>query len=159
MALPFPDIDPAIVRIGPIAIRWYAVAYIVGLLGGWKYTRWLVSKPPFAMSTEQVDDFLVWATMGVVLGGRLGYVFFYKPLYYFANPLEALMVWQGGMSFHGGALGVILAVVLFARRNRLNLLSVGDTICNVVPIGLLFGRIANFINGELFGRPAPEDLP
>lgn len=159
MALQFPAIDPAIVRIGPIAIRWYAVAYIVGLIGGWKYTRWLVSKPPFAMTVEQVDDFLVWATMGVVLGGRLGYVLFYNPVHYLSNPLDILMVWQGGMSFHGGALGVILAIVLFSRRHGLNLLSVGDTICTVVPMGLLFGRIANFINGELFGRAAPEDLP
>jgi phosphatidylglycerol:prolipoprotein diacylglycerol transferase len=169
MALPFPAIDPAMVRIGPfdlgfftigqIAIRWYAVAYIVGLIGGWKYTRWLVSKPPFAMTAIQVDDFLVWATMGVVLGGRVGYVLFYKPLYYLANPLDALMVWQGGMSFHGGALGVILAIILYSKRYGLNLFSVGDTICTVVPMGLLFGRIANFINGELFGRPAPEDLP
>jgi phosphatidylglycerol:prolipoprotein diacylglycerol transferase len=159
MALQFPAIDPAIVRIGPIAIRWYAVAYIVGLIGGWKYTRWLVSKPPFAMTGEQVDDFLVWATMGVVLGGRLGYVLFYNLQHYLSHPLDVLMVWQGGMSFHGGALGVILAIVIFSRRNRLKLLSVGDTICTVVPLGLLFGRIANFINGELFGRPAPDDLP
>jgi phosphatidylglycerol:prolipoprotein diacylglycerol transferase len=169
MALPFPAIDPAIVRIGPIdlgiftigqiAIRWYAMAYIVGLISGWKYTRWLVARPPFAMSAEQVDDFLVWATLGVVLGGRLGFVLFYKPSYYLANPLDILMVWQGGMSFHGGALGVILAIVLFAKRNGLNLLSVGDTICTVVPVGLLFGRIANFINGELYGRQAPDDLP
>ncbi len=159
MALPFPAIDPAVVRIGPIAIRWYAVAYIVGLIGGWKYTRWLVGKPPFAMTVEQVDDFLVWATMGVVLGGRLGYVLFYNPLHYLANPLDVLMVWQGGMSFHGGALGVLLGIVLFSRRHGLKLLAVGDTICTVVPMGLLFGRIANFVNGELFGRPAPEDLP
>ncbi|MDR3438479.1 prolipoprotein diacylglyceryl transferase [Telmatospirillum sp.] len=159
MALQFPDIDPAIIRIGPIAIRWYALAYIAGLIGGWKYTKWLVARPPFAMKPDQVDDFLVWATAGVVLGGRLGYVLFYKPLYYLNNPLEAFMVWQGGMSFHGGALGVIIAIVLYSRRHGLNLLSVGDTICAVVPLGLFFGRIANFINGELFGRAAPEDLP
>lgn len=159
MALQFPAIDPAMVRLGPFVIRWYAIAYIVGLIGGWRYTRWLISKPPFAMTLEQVDDFLVWATAGVVLGGRLGYVLFYKPLYYLQNPLEILMVWQGGMSFHGGALGVILAIVLFSRRNRLRLLAVGDIICTVVPMGLMFGRIANFVNGELFGRPAPEDLP
>jgi phosphatidylglycerol:prolipoprotein diacylglycerol transferase len=159
MALQFPNIDPAIVRIGPIAIRWYAVAYIAGLLGGWKYTRWLVARPPFAMKPDQVDDFLVWATLGVVLGGRLGYILFYKPAYYLTHPLDAVMVWQGGMSFHGGALGVILAIILYARKYHLRLLAVGDTICTVVPMGLFFGRIANFINGELFGRPAPDDLP
>ncbi len=111
------------------------------------------------MTLEQVDSFLTWATLGVVLGGRIGYVLFYKPLYYLNDPLEIFKVWQGGMSFHGGATGVIVAIIVFSRRYKLNLLSVGDTICVVTPIGLFFGRIANFINGELFGRPAPEDLP
>ncbi len=159
MALSFPDLDPVAVRLGPFAIRWYALAYIAGLVAGWRYTRWLVSKPPNAMRPEQVDDFLVWATLGVVLGGRLGYVLFYKPLYYFSQPLEIFALWRGGMSFHGGALGVIVAIIVFSRRNRLDLLAVGDTICTVVPLGLFFGRIANFVNGELFGRPAPDDLP
>lgn len=156
MSIPYPNIDPVMVQIGPIAIRWYAAAYLTGLLGGWAYMRQLVKRPPFAMSPQDIDDFLVWATLGVVLGGRLGYVLFYKPLYYLENPLEVLFLWQGGMSFHGGAVGVIAGIIVFSRRRGLNLLSVGDVVCCTAPIGLFFGRIANFINGELFGRPAPD---
>ena len=155
----FPEIDPVALRLGPLAIRWYALAYIAGLMGGWRYVRWLCTRPPRALTPLQVDDFLVWATLGTVLGGRLGYVLFYKPLYYLSNPADILAVWHGGMSFHGGALGVFLAIVLFARRHRIVLLSMGDTIAPAAPIGLFFGRIANFINGELFGRQAPDDLP
>ncbi len=156
MAIAYPDIDPIALQVGPIAIRWYAIAYIAGLTLGWRYVKWLASKPPHAMRAVDVDDFLVWATMGVVLGGRLGYVLFYKPSHYLQNPLEIPMVWHGGMSFHGGMLGVVLAIILFSRRRGLNLLAVGDIICCAVPIGLFFGRIANFINGELFGRVAPD---
>lgn len=156
MALAFPDIDPIALRLGPVAIRWYALAYIAGLLGGWWYARWLSRRPPHAMKPVQVDDLLVWATLGVVLGGRLGYVLFYKPAYFFAHPADIIAVWQGGMSFHGGLLGVVLAIVLFCRRNRLHIPAVGDVVACVVPIGLFFGRLANFINGELFGRPAPD---
>jgi phosphatidylglycerol:prolipoprotein diacylglycerol transferase len=159
MALAFPNIDPVIVHIGSFGIRWYAVAYMVGLIIGWRTMRWQVTKPPRAMTPEQVDDFLTWATLGVVLGGRLGYVLFYKPLYYLTNPLEILAIHNGGMSFHGGALGVILAMALFCRNRKLSFVAAGDAICPVVPIGLFFGRLANFINGELFGRPAPPDLP
>ncbi|MEA4837993.1 MAG: prolipoprotein diacylglyceryl transferase [Rhodospirillaceae bacterium] len=159
MALNFPEIDPVAIQIGGFAIRWYAIAYIVGLIGGWRYMRWLAAKPPVVITAPQLDDFLFWATLGVVGGGRLGYVLFYKPLYYFSNPLDILKVWQGGMSFHGGALGVILALILFCRIRKLPLLPVADILCAVVPLGLLFGRIANFINGELFGRAAPDDLP
>ena len=158
MALPYPNIDPVIVQIGPFAVRWYAMAYLAGLIGGWRYMRWLVARPPFAMQSPQVDDFLFWATLGVVLGGRLGYVLFYKPAFYFAHPGQIPFLWHGGMSFHGGALGVILAVVWFARKNRLSLLAVGDIVATVEPIGQFFGRIANFINAELYGRPA-QDLP
>lgn len=154
--MPFPAIDPIAIEIGPIAIRWYALAYIAGLLGGWWYVRWLVRRPPKPMTVTQVDDFLVWATLGVVIGGRLGYVLFYKPLYYLSSPLEIFAVWQGGMSFHGGLLGVVAAIVLFSLRHRLNILSVGDVISVVAPLGLFFGRLANFVNGELFGRPAPD---
>lgn len=156
MGLPFPDIDPVAIHIGPLAIRWYALAYIAGLLGGWTYLRWLVRRPPKAMTVEQVDDLLVWVTLGVVLGGRLGYVLFYKPGYYLANPGDIVAVWQGGMSFHGGLLGVIIALFLFCRRHRLSIPAVGDVVACVTPLGLLFGRLANFINGELFGRPAPD---
>jgi phosphatidylglycerol:prolipoprotein diacylglycerol transferase len=156
MALAFPQIDPVALRLGPLVVRWYALAYIAGLLGGWWYARWLVRRPPFAMKAIQVDDFLVWATLGVVLGGRLGFVLFYKPAYFLANPAEIIAVWQGGMSFHGGLLGVVLAIVLFCRRHKLSIPAVGDVICCVVPIGLFFGRLANFVNGELYGRAAPE---
>ena len=159
MAMNFPEIDPVAIQIGGFAIRWYAIAYIIGLIGGWRYMRWLASKPPVVVTAPQLDDFLFWATLGVVGGGRLGYVLFYKPLYYLSNPLDILKVWQGGMSFHGGALGVILALILFCRVRKLPLLPVADILCAVVPLGLLFGRIANFINGELFGRAAPDDLP
>ncbi|HIJ37600.1 MAG TPA: prolipoprotein diacylglyceryl transferase [Rhodospirillaceae bacterium] len=159
MAIAFPDLDPAAIRLGPLVIRWYALAYITGLVGGWKYVRWMVAKPPFAMQGEQVDDFLVWATLGTVLGGRLGYVLFYKPLYYLSAPADIFAVWQGGMSFHGGALGVFAAVFLFARRHHIGLGAMADAIAPAAPIGLFFGRIANFINGELYGRVAPDDLP
>ncbi|MBL8833310.1 MAG: prolipoprotein diacylglyceryl transferase [Rhodospirillales bacterium] len=156
MALSFPAIDPIAIEIGPIAIRWYALAYIAGIVGGWKYATYLNAGSLRVMAREQLDDFVVWVTVGIILGGRLGYVIFYKPLYYLSEPLEALMLWRGGMSFHGGMLGVILAIVLFSRRNDLKLFRVGDLVTCVVPIGLFFGRVANFINGELFGREAPD---
>lgn len=156
LAIAYPHIDPIAIELGPFAIRWYAIAYIAGLMLGWRYVKWLISKPPHAMREADVDDFLVWATLGVVLGGRLGYVMFYKPAYYLSHPGEIFMLWHGGMAFHGGALGVILAIILFARRRGLNLFAIGDVVCCAVPIGLFFGRIANFINGELFGRVAPD---
>ncbi len=158
LTIPFPAIDPVLIELGPFAIRWYALAYIAGLIGGWVLMRALVRRPPHAMPEAAVDDFLVWATLGTILGGRLGYVLFYKPLYFLNNPLEIPQMWNGGMSFHGGLLGVILATVLFCRQRRLNLLAVGDVVACVAPIGLFFGRLANFINGELFGRVA-EDVP
>ncbi|NQV56817.1 MAG: prolipoprotein diacylglyceryl transferase [Rhodospirillales bacterium] len=151
-AIPFPSIDPVLIAIGPLAIRWYALAYIAGLLLGWKYVKIYVAKPPGAMQEKDIDDFLVWATLGVVLGGRIGYVVFYNGEYYLSNPLAILKVWQGGMSFHGGAFGMIAAVYLFARKRGLALLGVGDAIAVAAPVGLFFGRLANFINGELFGR-------
>ena len=158
LALTFPTIDTILIEVGPFAIRWYALAYIVGLFGGVWYMRRLVAKPPSLMKTEQVDDFLIWALIGIVLGGRLGYVFFYKPAYYLSNPAEILMTWQGGMSFHGGLLGVTAAIILFARRAGIEKWYLSDNVSCAVPIGLFLGRIANFINGELYGRPSP-DLP
>jgi phosphatidylglycerol:prolipoprotein diacylglycerol transferase len=150
--IPYPAIDPVLIEIGPFVVRWYALAYIAGLVIGWRWCLMLAKRPPLFVTAEAVDDFLVWATLGVVLGGRLGYVLFYKPDYYLANPLEALQVWHGGMSFHGGALGVILAIALFCRQRRINFLAFGDIIVCAAPIGLFFGRIANFINSELWGR-------
>jgi phosphatidylglycerol:prolipoprotein diacylglycerol transferase len=155
----FPQFDPVLIQIGPIAIRWYALAYICSLLLGWRIMRRLVLRTPAVATMEQTDDFLTWATLGVVLGGRLGYVLFYQPELYLSHPLAALQVWQGGMSFHGGALGVMVALVIYCRKHAIPLLGFGDRIAIVVPIGLGLGRIANFINGELWGRPAPDWLP
>lgn len=152
--LPFPAIDPVIVSLGPFAIRWYALAYIVGLLLGWRYCAALARKPGAWVDERLLDDFLLWVTLGVVLGGRLGYVLFYQPAHYLRNPFEAIAMWRGGMSFHGGLLGVTAAILLFARRRKLPVLAVADSIAGAVPIGLFFGRIANFINAELYGRAA-----
>jgi len=153
-SLTFPNIDPIIFQIGPLALRWYALSYIAGLMLGWRFLVVRVRRAgdKAAMSEIQVDDFLVWATLGVVLGGRLGYVLFYRPEFYLSNPLEILAVWRGGMSFHGGLLGVGVAMYLFARRHGLKLLGVTDLVSAAAPIGLFFGRIANFINAELWGR-------
>jgi phosphatidylglycerol:prolipoprotein diacylglycerol transferase len=156
-AIPFPAIDPVAVAIGPFVVRWYALAYIVGLLLGWRYCLVLADRPPRLVERRDIDDFLVWATLGVVLGGRIGYVLFYQPGYYLQHPIEALYLWHGGMSFHGGALGVTLAILLFTRARRLPVLAFSDVIAEAIPIGLFFGRIANFINGELFGRET--DIP
>ncbi|MGI4942407.1 MAG: prolipoprotein diacylglyceryl transferase [Janthinobacterium lividum] len=152
-------LHPILFQVGPLAIRWYALAYIGSLLLGWRIMRRLVRLSPPVATELQTDDFLTWATLGVVLGGRLGYVLFYKPLDYLQNPLEILKVWTGGMSFHGGTLGVIVALVLYCRQQRVPLLGFADRLAVVVPIGLGLGRIANFINGELWGRVAPEGLP
>ena len=154
LAIAFPNIDPIAVAIGPFAVRWYALAYIAGLLLGWRYCRWLAARPPQRLTALAIDDFLVWAALGVVLGGRLGYVLFYKPGFYLAHPLEIVFLWQGGMSFHGGLLGVFVAMIVFARSRNIPLLALSDVIAAAAPIGLCLGRIANFINGELFGRPS-----
>jgi phosphatidylglycerol---prolipoprotein diacylglyceryl transferase len=152
LAIPFPAFDPVAISFGPIQIRWYALAYIVGLLVGWRYCLALADRPPQLVRRAHVDDFLVWATLGVVLGGRIGYVLFYNLPYYLRHPLEALYLWHGGMSFHGGALGVTIAIVLFTRTRRIPVFAFSDIILEAIPIGLFFGRIANFINGELYGR-------
>jgi phosphatidylglycerol:prolipoprotein diacylglycerol transferase len=148
----FPHIDPIAIEIGPLAVRWYALAYITGILLGWQYAVHLIKRPPYIMDREALDDFIVWVTMGIIIGGRFGYVLFYKPGYYVSHPLEILFLWHGGMSFHGGLLGVIGAIILFARQRGVSMFALGDIVAAVTPIGLFFGRIANFINGELFGR-------
>jgi phosphatidylglycerol:prolipoprotein diacylglycerol transferase len=157
LTIPFPDIDPVAIQVGPLAIRWYALAYIAGIVLGWRYAHALAERPPRIVSRTQIDDFVVWATLGIVIGGRLGYVLFYKPLHFLQNPEEIVMVWRGGMSFHGGLIGVILAMFLFARRYGLPFFALTDIVATATPIGLFFGRIANFINGELWGRPT--DVP
>jgi len=157
LIIPYPEIDPVLFAIGPIAIRWYALAYIAGLVLGWRYMRWLSGREPVFTTKQAIDDFLLWATIGVVIGGRLGYVLFYNPGYYLSHPVEILYVWTGGMSFHGGFLGVVVAVVLFSRSLGVHPLRFGDLCALAAPIGLFFGRVANFINGELFGRPT--DVP
>jgi phosphatidylglycerol:prolipoprotein diacylglycerol transferase len=174
--VPFPEFDPVIFQIGPFALRWYALAYVAGIVLGWLYAVRLVKTPGIwpggqAPATQQhVDDLILWITLGVILGGRIGYVLFYRPDLFWTNPLEVLQIWNGGMSFHGGALGVIVAVAIFARFNKIDLLRLGDLVAPCVPFGLFFGRIANFVNGELWGRPtdapwgvifptAPDGLP
>ncbi|MCC2112531.1 MAG: prolipoprotein diacylglyceryl transferase, partial [Hyphomicrobiales bacterium] len=155
-ALPFPMIDPVLVEIGPFAIRWYALAYIVGIIIGWLYARRLVKTAALwgptgsPITLLDVDDYVTWATFGIILGGRLGYVLVYDPIHFLNNPAEIAAVWHGGMSFHGGMLGVIIVTVLFARRRRIPIWSLLDLSNAVAPIGLLFGRLANFINGELW---------
>ena len=157
LVLPFPAIDPVALEIGPLAIRWYALAYLAGFILGWRYCVRLARRAPLAPTAEHIDEFLTWAVVGVIIGGRLGFVLFYEPSYYLQNPLEIVKIWTGGMSFHGGLLGVAVAEVLFAWRRRIRLLSLADVIAAAAPIGLFFGRIANFINGELWGRPS--ELP
>jgi len=148
----FPEIDPILFQIGPLAIRWYSLAYIAGLLLGWAYMRFLSNKLKMGISKTHLEDFITLATIGVVVGGRLGYVFFYQPAFFFENPIEIFKVWHGGMSFHGGLLGVTFAMIVFARRQGIELLKLTDLVAAAAPIGLFFGRIANFINGELYGR-------
>lgn len=162
-ALPFPNIDPVIVSIGPLAIHWYGLAYIAGIIFAWQYAKRLVANPRLwpaghkPMQAEDLDDFLVWAAIGVVLGGRVGYILFYDFQRYIANPLDIFAVWQGGMSFHGGLLGTFLAMVLFARKRGINPWSLIDVVAAGVPVGLGLGRLTNFINSELWGRPT--DVP
>jgi phosphatidylglycerol:prolipoprotein diacylglycerol transferase len=157
-AIVVPYIDPVLIQLGPLAIRWYALAYIFGLLGGWYYARRLVGNGRLWAiqpgTPVQLDDLLVWVTLGVVIGGRLGQVLLYDPSYYFANPWEIPQVWHGGMAFHGGLIGAAVAVILFAWSSRIPVLSYLDIASAVAPIGLFLGRIANFINDELWGRAA-----
>lgn len=149
----FPNIDPIALSIGPVLIRWYSLAYLAGFLGGWWYAKKLVAKDPKGPLTQShIDDFIMWIIFGVILGGRLGYVLFYNLSYFIEHPMEIFHVWQGGMSFHGGLLGVVTVVIAFALKNKIPMLRLGDIAACAAPIGIFFGRIANFINGELYGR-------
>jgi len=151
-ALPFPVIDPVAVHLGPLAIRWYALAYIAGIVMGWRYSLRLCRERPALVTPEQMDDFILWLTLGIVLGGRVGYVLFYNPAHFLAHPLQVFVLWQGGMSFHGGLAGVLLAMFLFARKRGIRFFALADVVAICVPFGLFFGRMANFTNGELYGR-------
>lgn len=163
LEIPFPAIDPIALQIGPIAIRWYGLAYAAGLILGWLYIRQLLQRAELwpgntaPMSVDDVDELLVWVTAGVIVGGRLGHVLFYQPGYYLSNPGEILAIWKGGMAFHGGLIGTGVAMLIFARRFGISVWPVMDLVSAAVPIGLFFGRIANFINGEVVG--APTTLP
>lgn len=156
-AIAFPPIDPVALEIGPIVIRWYALAYMAGFLIGWRYAMALAERAPIRPSARDMDDFLTWAVIGVILGGRLGYVLFYNFDRFLSAPLDALKVWEGGMSFHGGLIGIITAMILFAWRRGFSPFAIGDIVAAVGPIGLFLGRLANFVNGELYGRPT--DVP
>lgn len=151
--LPYPHIDPIALQLGPLAIRWYSLSYLAGILLGWWYIRREIAVRPLANLTEKaIDDMIMWAVIGIIGGGRLGYVLFYKPDFYISHPEQILRLWEGGMSFHGGLIGVILAFYFFCRRHKIAYLPLMDLIACAAPIGLFFGRIANFINGELYGR-------
>jgi phosphatidylglycerol:prolipoprotein diacylglycerol transferase len=157
--LAFPNIDPVAVSIGPLDIRWYGLAYFAGILLGWFYARALVANERLwgraaPITPAQLDDFLLWATLGIIFGGRLGYALFYEPGHFLDDPAGFFRLWQGGMSFHGGLVGTIAAMALFAWRRGIPTLSLFDVIAASTPLGLFFGRIANFINGELWGRPS-----
>lgn len=160
MALTFPNIDPVAFSIGPFDIRWYALAYLAGFLLGWKLVVHLsgLDGNKRVITALDLDDFLPWAVIGVILGGRIGYILFYQFGSYLHDPLAMFRIWEGGMSFHGGASGMIIAMIVYALIRRIPVLRLTDLICCAVPIGLFFGRIANFINGELFGRVTTSPL-
>lgn len=150
-------LSPVALDLGVFQIRWYSLAYIAGILIGWWYLLKLIAQPGAPMARRHADDLVFYATLGILIGGRLGYVLFYRPLYYLENPLEIIQVWDGGMSFHGGVIGTSIAIFLMARRHGLNWLRIHDYVACCVPFGLFFGRLANFVNGELWGRPS--DVP
>jgi phosphatidylglycerol:prolipoprotein diacylglycerol transferase len=164
LTITFPVFDPIAIAIGPIAIRWYALAYIGGIVLGWIYARKIIrserlwgGKAPFTVL--DFDDFILWVTLGIILGGRTGYVLFYNFPYFAQHPAEIFALWKGGMSFHGGFTGCVIAVLLFGWKRSISVLSLGDVTCAVGPIGLLLGRVANFINSELWGRHADSNVP
>ena len=151
-ALPFPDIDPIIFSIGFLHLRWYALAYLAGILLGWFLLKRVTAKPDDPIGHPPLDSLINTGIIGIILGGRLAYVVFYNPSYFLSNPHKILAVWEGGLAFHGGFLGMVLAIVFTARRYQVSMFGLGDLIAIAAPIGIFFGRLANFINGELYGR-------
>ncbi len=150
--IPFPNFDPVAFQIGFFAVRWYSLAYIFGLIGAWLLARKMSKASSSVFTVLKIDDFLIWATIGIVVGGRLGYVLFYNLRYFMEFPLQIFEIWNGGMSFHGGLIGVIIATLLFSYKKQIPLFVMGDILTAVAPIGLFLGRLANFVNGELYGR-------
>lgn len=151
--LKFPDIDPVIISFGKLAVSWYSLSYVTGILLGWWYILQLLKRDKYLQVTpQQIDDFISWIIIGVILGGRLGYVLFYDPIKYFSNPIQILKIYEGGMSFHGGILGVIITIYLFCRAHKISFWNVSDLCAAATPIALALGRVANFINAELYGR-------
>jgi phosphatidylglycerol---prolipoprotein diacylglyceryl transferase len=164
LTIAFPVFDPVAFAIGPFVVRWYALAYIGGIVLGWIYARALLKNEklwggPAPITLVQMDDFILWVTIGIIVGGRTGYVLFYNPAFFIQHPAEIFELWKGGMSFHGGFLGCVVAVIVFSMRNGLPILSLGDIVTAVGPIGLFLGRLANFINSELWGRAADSSVP
>jgi len=159
MIIEFPQIDPVAFSVFGLDIRWYALSYLVGFILGWRYILHLSKswRLDVVFTKEHIDDFLVWAVLGAILGGRIGYVLFYNSAQYLENPADILQVWKGGMSFHGGLIGMTLSMFIFSKLRHLSFLRLADLVACAAPIGLFFGRIANFINGELFGRPTNGD--
>lgn len=151
--LHYPQIDPIALQIGPIAIHWYGLMYLAGFALAWLLGRWRITHHPCGLTLRDLEDIIFYSVLGVVIGGRLGYVLFYKFDDYLSHPLSVLYVWQGGMSFHGGLLGVIIVMALFARHKKRRFLEIGDFVAPLIPLGLAAGRLGNFINGELWGRP------
>jgi len=151
-------INPIALQLGPLALRWYSLAYLFGIIIGWWYLLKLLRQPGAPMARRHADDLVFYATLGVILGGRLGYVLFYKPVEYFHNPVEIIRLWDGGMSFHGGVIGVSLGILYMAWRQKLDWLRIHDYVACCVPFGLFLGRIANFVNGELWGGPTASAL-
>jgi len=155
--LHYPQFDPVAFRLGPLSVHWYGLMYLIGFSLAWLLGRWRIQHGHSALSPRGLEDIIFYSVLGAVLGGRLGYVLFYKPAYYLSHPQEILYLWEGGMAFHGGLIGVIVALALYAHKHGMSLLEVGDNTVPLIPLGLAAGRLGNFINGELWGRPA--DLP
>ncbi|HUG56697.1 MAG TPA: prolipoprotein diacylglyceryl transferase [Candidimonas sp.] len=151
--LQYPKIDPIALQIGPVAIHWYGLMYLIGFALVWFLGRWRINRGETDLTLRNLEDIIFYSVLGVIAGGRLGYVLFYKPAEYLAHPLEVFYLWQGGMSFHGGLIGVIVALLIFARKHKKTLLEIGDFVAPLIPLGLAAGRLGNFINGELWGRP------
>ncbi|WP_375327243.1 prolipoprotein diacylglyceryl transferase [Candidatus Tisiphia endosymbiont of Nemotelus uliginosus] len=153
----FPNVNPVAFYVGPFAVHWYSIAYVCGIIIGWFYAQKIINKFQINITSRSLENFVTWAILGIIVGGRLGYVLLYDPIKYFSEPIKILKTYEGGMSFHGGLLGLIIASYLFCYKYKIKFLLLADILAAIAPIGLFLGRIANFINGELYGRVT--DMP